>query len=62
MPGEGVYELYIDSFTPETIPMSRLAEYMASLAELLGHSEHVHFGKLKPGSLSVAALVDEIFA
>jgi hypothetical protein len=60
MPGEGVYELYIDSFTPETIPMSRLAGYMASFAELLGHSEHVHFERLKPGSLSVAALVDEI--
>ena len=60
MPGEEIYELYIDSFTPETIPMARLADYMASFAELLGHSEHVHFGKLKAGSLSVAARVDEI--
>jgi hypothetical protein len=33
---------------------------MASFAELLGHSEHVHFGKLKAGSLSVVARVDEI--
>jgi hypothetical protein len=57
---EGVYELHIDSFTPGTIPMSRLGGYMASFAELLGHSEHVHFARLKPGSLSVAALVDEI--
>ena len=60
MPGEEVYELCIDSFTPETIPMARLAEYMASFAELLGHREYVHLGKLKPGSLSVAARVDEI--
>jgi hypothetical protein len=60
MPGEEVYELYIDFFTPETIPMARLAEYMASFADLLGHREHVHFGELKPGSLSVAARVDEI--
>jgi len=60
MPGEQVYELYIDAFTPETIPMARLADYMASFAELLGYGEHVHFGKLKPGSLSVAARVDEI--
>jgi hypothetical protein len=60
MPGEEVYELYIDAFTPETIPMARLADYMASFAELLGYGEHVHFGKLKPGSLSVAARVDEI--
>jgi hypothetical protein len=60
MLGEEVYELYIDSFTPETIPMARLADYMSSFAELLGHCEYVHFGKLKPGSLSVAARVDEI--
>ena len=60
MPGEEIYELYIDSFTPETIPMARLADYMANFAELLGHREHVHFGRLKPGSLSVAARVDEI--
>ena len=60
MPGEEVYELYINSFTPETIPMARLADYMANFAELLGHREHVHFGSLKPGSLRVAARVDEI--
>lgn len=28
MPGDDVYELYIDVFTPATISMSRLAEYM----------------------------------
>jgi hypothetical protein len=60
MTGEEVYELYVDSFTPETIPMARLADYMASFAELLGHREHVHFGELKPGSLRVGARVDEI--
>ena len=60
MTGEEVYELYVDSFTPETIPMARLADYIASFAELLGHREHVHFGELKPGSLRVGARVDEI--
>ncbi len=60
MRDEDVYQLNIDAFTPETIPMARLAGYMASFAELLGHHEHVHFGKLKSGSLSVAARVDEI--
>jgi hypothetical protein len=44
MPGEeGTYELYIDAFRPDTIPMCRLAEYMASSAELLGNGEHVRF-------------------
>ena len=60
MPGDETYELYIDAFTPATMPMARLAEYMASFAELLGHCDHVHFGQLKGGSLSVAAHVDEI--
>ena len=60
MPGEEIYELYIDAFTPQTIPMARLAGYMISFAELLGHREHVHFGDLKEGSLAVAARVDEV--
>ena len=29
-PGEGIYEIHIDSFTPETIPMARHADYMSS--------------------------------
>jgi hypothetical protein len=61
MADEEVYELYIeDSFTPETIPMARLAEYMASFAGLLGYPDHVHFGRLKAGSLSIAARVDSV--
>jgi hypothetical protein len=60
MPGEETYELHIDAFTPDTIPMARLADYMASFAELLGHKEHVHFGKLKTGSLSIAVRVDDV--
>ena len=59
-PGEHEYELYIDSFTPDTIPLARLADYVGSFAELLGYCEHVHFGNLKPGSLSIAARVDEV--
>lgn len=59
MPGEETCELYIDAFTPESIPMARLAKYMSGFAGLLGHNEHVHFGRLNPGSLSVLARVDE---
>ena len=60
MSGDDTYELYIDAFTPASIPMSRLAEYMADFAVLLGHEEHVHFDKLKPGSLALAARADHI--
>jgi hypothetical protein len=44
------YEFRIDVFTPETLPMARLAEYMADLAALLGNVEKVHFVRLKKGS------------
>jgi hypothetical protein len=51
MTGEPVkYEFKIDVFTPETLPMARLAEYMADLANLLGNVEKVHFVRLKKGS------------
>ena len=40
----------IDSFTPQTIPMVRLGEYMMALARLLGEPAGVHFEKLTSGS------------
>ncbi|MEX2264761.1 MAG: hypothetical protein WD696_22595 [Bryobacteraceae bacterium] len=60
MPGDEVYELYIDALTPAAISMARLAEYMADFAELLGHQEHVHFEAVKPGSLALASRVEPI--
>jgi hypothetical protein len=44
------FYFWIDAFTPATIPMVRLAEYMTELATLLGESTSVHFVKLKRGS------------
>ena len=44
------YEFKIDAFTPQTLPMARLAEYMSDLALLLGNPEKVHFVRLKKGS------------
>jgi len=60
MSGDDTYELYIDAFTPASIPMVRLAEYMAGFAVLLGHEEHVHFDKLKPGSLTVVSRIEPV--
>jgi len=48
----------IDAFTPATLPMSRLAEYLVQLAELLGSQEHVHFLNVKKGSAIPQARVD----
>lgn len=52
------YTLYIKAFTPETIPMARLAQYMQNLAAMLGHENAVHFQTLKPGSTQLVTTVD----
>jgi hypothetical protein len=52
------YRFQIDAFTPETLPMARLAEYMAEFASMLGQPEHVHFVKLARGSCAVVSSVD----
>jgi hypothetical protein len=44
------FEFYIGAYTPATMPMARLAEYMAQLAVMLGEPTSVHFVKLKRGS------------
>lgn len=49
---------YIDAYSPETIPMAKLAEYMADLAALLGRDNAVHFARLETGSTKIVALVE----
>lgn len=44
------YEFWIDAYTPETIPMERLAKYLVALAKMLGHGSSVHFDRLETGS------------
>lgn len=51
------YKFRIDAFTPASMPMVHLAEYMAALAAFLGHVERVHFVRLEGGS---TVLVHEI--
>ena len=48
----------IDAFTPQNIPMVRLGEYMAALAQMLGEQEAVHFEKLTSGSTCLNLKVD----
>lgn len=58
MPNEDTYTLYIDVFTPRTIPMQRLADYMRDFAAFLEHKEYVHFDKLESGSLAIRAVIE----
>jgi hypothetical protein len=49
----------IDSFTPETLPMARLAQYLAHLSTLYGNDDSVHFERLRHGSAIVQVTVEE---
>jgi hypothetical protein len=50
----------IDVFTPETLPMERLAEYMLQFAKLLGEPERVHFVEVEAGSAVLRARVEDM--
>jgi hypothetical protein len=52
------YEFRIEAYTPETIPMVHLAEYMADLATLLGEYKSVHFVRLTAGSTRIVHAVE----
>lgn len=59
MDDKGEYFLRISAFTPDTIPLARLAEYMTELATLLGHEKGVHFVRLDVGSTVIVNRVDD---
>ena len=52
------YRFHIQAYTPETLPMSRLAEYMSDLARLIGEQRNVHFARLDPGSAVIVHWVE----
>jgi hypothetical protein len=47
------YRFRIDVYSPETLPMIRLAEYLHQLAVILGEPRAVHFVRLDGGSTTV---------
>jgi len=53
------YDFRIDAFKPDTLSMSRLADYLGKLAVLFANKEHVHFIKIRKGSAIPEILVDE---
>jgi hypothetical protein len=52
------YRFEIDAFTPETIPLSRLAQYLGDLAKIMGESANVHFNRIEAGSTVPVIRVD----
>lgn len=55
---EYIYTFRIDAFTPDTIPMARLAEYMAALADLVGFEQSTHFVRVQKGSANLLHKID----
>jgi hypothetical protein len=52
------YQLRIAAYTPATIPMARLAQYMADLAIMFCERDSVHFRGLTKGRTILNARVD----
>jgi len=50
MEKQTLYHFHIDKWTPDTLPMNRLADYLVQLAKLFGSEDQVHFLKVNKGS------------
>jgi hypothetical protein len=48
-----------ESYTPKTIPLGRLAEYIAGVAKLLGETTNVHLDTIEEGSVAIRVRVEE---
>jgi hypothetical protein len=53
------FRFRIEVYSPETIPMARLAEYLQELATILGEAKAVHFVRLEPGSTVVVHKIEQ---
>jgi hypothetical protein len=53
------FEFRIKDFTPLTMPMARLSEYLKYLASLYAFESHVHFIMVDEGSANLVKAVDK---
>jgi hypothetical protein len=53
-----ILEFVIGAYSPETIPMARLAAYMGQFAALLGEPDKVHFVTVATGSARLRAAIE----
>lgn len=52
------FRLVIDAFTPDTLSMARLADYLKEFAILLGNEANVHFDKVENNCAALASYSD----
>jgi hypothetical protein len=60
MSEQNEYIFKIDGFSPNTLPMKRLVEYIKLLADLFGNDDNVHFMRVGEGSAAQHILVDNV--
>jgi hypothetical protein len=56
---DSLFKLRISAYSPDTMPMNRLAEYMQQVASLMGSEARVHFKKLSKGSTVLCVKVEQ---
>ena len=54
------FKWILEGYTPDTLPMARLSEYMQQLAALLGQQSSVHFVRIDKKCVSLVSKVDGI--
>jgi hypothetical protein len=52
------FRFKIDAYSPEKIPMLRLAEYMEQLAHIMGETAQVHFDRIAHGSTVIVSKIE----
>lgn len=52
------FRFKIDAYSPQKIPMLRLAEYMQQLAQIMGETAQVHFHRLVRGSTVIVSKIE----
>lgn len=53
------YSLRIKGFSPQTLPLSRLGDYVSALADLIGEDVQVSFERVTKGSAQLNVLIDD---
>ncbi|WP_194726251.1 MFS transporter [Noviherbaspirillum malthae] len=62
MKAKKTFEFSLDRWTPGTLPMARLGQYLEKLAALAGSKESVHFESITKGSAVQKFYSDEVAA
>ena len=54
------YDFSLDNWTPGTLPMARLCQYLEKLSTLFGNKDAVHFDTMRKGSAILQISVDSV--